>query len=161
MIWHGFQKPNWLNYRYSFMLCFFLIALAYKGMGQIRRTSSRTVGFIGALMVLFLATAQKFEYHAVVERISGKVEFDQPLKTLEVIWLSILCIIMIGIILCVMIRTKRRQTAALMLLVFVCIEAFGSGIVNCVEFGNDVIYSSYSSYNDFVGSLRPLTDSIV
>lgn len=161
MIWHGFQKPNWLNYRYSFMLCFFLIALAYKGMGQIRRTSSRTVGFIGALLVLFLAVAQKFEYHAVVERISGKVEFDQPLKTLEVIWLSVFCIIMVGIILCVMIRTKRRQTAALMLLVFVCIEAFGSGIVNCVEFGNDVIYSSYSSYNDFVGSLRPLTDSIV
>ena len=114
-----------------------------------------------AVVILFLAVAQKFEYHAVVERISGKVEFDQPLKTLEVIWLSILCIVMVAIILCVMIRTKRRQTAALMLLVFVCIEAFGSGIVNCVEFGNDVIYSSYSSYNDFVGSLRPLTDSIV
>ncbi len=161
MIWHGFQKPNWLNYRYSFMLCFFLIVLAYKGMGQIRRTSSRTVGFIGALLILFLSVAQKFEYHAVVERISGKVEFDQPLKTLEVIWLSVFCVIMVGIILCVMIRTKRRQTAALMLLVFVCIEAFGSGIVNCVEFGNDVIYSTYSSYNDFVGSLRPLTDSIV
>ena len=48
-----------------------------------------------------------------------------------------------------------------MLLVFVCIEAFGSGIINCVEFGNDVIYSSYSSYNDFVGALRPLTDDII
>lgn len=161
MIWHGFQKPNWLNYRYSFMLCFVLIVIAYKGMGQIRRASSRTVGFLGAIMILFLAVAQKFTYHAVVERISGKVEFDQPLKELEVIWLSIFCIIMIGIILCFMIRTKKRQTASLMLLVFVCIEAFGSGIVNCVEFGNDVIYSSYSSYNDFVGSLRPLTDAIV
>jgi uncharacterized membrane protein YfhO len=161
MIWHGFQKPNWLNYRYSFMLCFFLIVLAYKGMGEIRRTSSRTVGFMGALMILFLAVAQKFTYHAVVERISGKVEFDQPLKNLEVIWLSIFCIVMVGMILCIMIRTRRRQTAALMLLVFVCIEAFGSGIINCVEFGNDVIYSSYSSYNDFVGSLRPLTDEIV
>ena len=161
MIWHGFQKPNWLNYRYSFMLCFFLIVLAYKGMGEIRRASSRTVGFMGALMILFLAVAQKFTYHAVVERISGKVEFDQPLKNLEVIWLSIFCIVMVGMILCVMIRTRRRQTAALMLLVFVCIEAFGSGIINCVEFGNDVIYSSYSSYNDFVGSLRPLTDDIV
>ncbi|MBR4034345.1 MAG: YfhO family protein, partial [Clostridia bacterium] len=161
MIWHGFQKPNWLNYRYSFMLCFILVVIAYKGMGQIRRASSRTVGFMGAMMILFLAIAQKFTYHAVVERISGKVEFDQPLKELEMIWLSILCVIMVGIILCVMIRTKRRQTASLMLLVFVCIEAFGSGIVNCVEFGDDVIYSSYSSYNDFVGSLRPLTEDIL
>lgn len=161
MIWHGFQKPNWLNYRYSFMLCFVLVVLAYKGLGEIRRASSRTIAFIGSLMVLFLAVAQKFNYHAVVERINGKVEFDQPLKELEMIWLSILCIAMITIILCVMIRTRRRQTAALMLLVFVCIEAFGSGIVGCVEFGDDVIYSTYSSYNDFVGNLRPITDAIV
>lgn len=161
MIWHGFQKPNWLNYRYSFMLCFILVVIAYKGMGQIRRASARTVGFIGAIMILFLAVAQKFEYHAVVERISGKVEFDQPLKELEMIWLSVFCVLMVAIILCVMIRTRRRQTASLMLLLFVCIEAFGNGIVNCVEFGNDVIYSSYSSYNDFVGSLRPLTEDIL
>ena len=130
-------------------------------MGQIRRASSRTIGYTAAIMILFLGVAQKFSYEAVVERISGKVEFDQPLKELEMIWLSLLCVVMIAIILCVMIRTKKRQTAALMLLMFVCIEAFGSGIVNCVEFGNDVIYSSYSSYNDFVGNLRPLTDSIV
>lgn len=161
MVWHGFQKPNWLNYRYSFMLCFFLVSLAYKGLGEIRRCSSRTIGMLGALMILFLSAAQKFNYHAVVERISGKVEFDQPLKDVEMIWLSGFCVIMVAVILCVMIRTRRRQTAALMMLVFVCIEALGSSIVNCVEFGNDVIYSSYSSYNDFVGSLRPLTDDIV
>ncbi len=161
MVWHGFQKPNWLNYRYSFMLCFFLVSLAYKGLGEIRRCSSRTIGMLGALMILFLSVAQKFTYHAVVERISGKVEFDQPLKDLEMIWLSAFCVIMVAVILCVMIRTRKRQTAALMMLVFVCIEALGSSIVNCVEFGNDVIYSSYSSYNDFVGSLRPLTDGIV
>ena len=161
MIWHGFQKPNWLNYRYSFMLCFFLVSLAYKGLGEIRRTSARTIGMLGGLMILFLAVAQKFNYHAVVERISGKVEFDQPLKDLEMIWLSGFCVIMVAVILCEMIRTRKRQTAALMMLVFICIEALGSCIVNCVEFGNDVIYSSYSSYNDFVGSLRPLTDEIV
>ena len=128
------------------MLCFFLVSIAYKGLGEIRRCSSRTIGGIGAILVLFLSVAQKFTYPAVVERISGKVEFDQPLKDLEMIWLSVFCVVMVAIILCVMIRTRRRQTAALMLLVFVCIEALGSSIVNCVEFGNDVIYSSYSSY---------------
>ncbi len=161
MVWHGFQKPNWLNYRYSFMFCFILVVLAYKGMSQIRRSSARTIGFLGGIMIFFLAVAQKFNYEAVVERINGKVEFDQPLKELEMIWLSALCVIMVGIILCVMIRTRKRQTASLMLLVFVCIEAFGSGIINCVEFGDDVIYSSYDSYNDFVGSLRPLTEDIL
>ncbi len=161
MVWHGFQKPNWLNYRYSFMFCFILVVLAYKGMSQIRRSSARTIGFLGGIMIFFLAVAQKINYEAVVERINGKVEFDQPLKELEMIWLSALCVIMVGIILCVMIRTRKRQTASLMLLVFVCIEAFGSGIINCVEFGDDVIYSSYDSYNDFVGSLRPLSEDIL
>ncbi len=161
MVWHGFQKPNWLNYRYSFMFCFLLIVMAYKGLSQIRRASTRTIGFIGAFLALFIAVAQKFTFHAVVERISGKVQFDQEIKDLEVVWFSILCILAFAVLLCIMIKTKRKQTCALIMLMFVCIEAFGSGVVHCVEFGNDVIYSSYSSYNNFVGGLRPLTEAIM
>ena len=29
LVWHGFSAPNWLNGRYSFMFCFFLLLLAY------------------------------------------------------------------------------------------------------------------------------------
>ena len=43
LVWHGFQKPNWLNYRYSFMLCFFLLTLACKAFSAIQSVSSKTI----------------------------------------------------------------------------------------------------------------------
>ncbi len=161
MIWHGFQKPNWLNYRYSFMFCFFLISLAYRGFGEIRKCSGKLIGAVGAAMVLFVAVAQKYTYHAYVERISGEIQFDQPLKTLETVWLSILFIVTIGITLGVLIRTRRRENVSLILCIIVCVELFANAIINCVEFGNDVIYSSYSSYRSFVDALRPQVNELL
>ena len=52
LIWHGFQAPNWLNYRYSFMLCFFLLVLAYKAFGNLREVSEKFVLAISAFIIL-------------------------------------------------------------------------------------------------------------
>ncbi len=161
MIWHGFQKPNWLNYRYSFMLCFFLLVLAYKGFGEIRRASTRFIGAIGAALVGFISIAQKFEFSSYVERESSGIVEGQYLKELENVWFSIIAIIAIGAALAVCTRTKRRANASLVLCILVCLEAFGSGLVCCVELGDDVIYSSYSSYNDYISAFRPLTNEIL
>ncbi|MCQ2428506.1 MAG: YfhO family protein, partial [Clostridia bacterium] len=161
MVWHGFQKPNWLNYRYSFMFSFMMIVLGFKGVGEIRKSSGKIIGACLAFLVLFLSTAQKFYYHAIVERINGKTEFDQPLETLLTVWLSLFFFIVVGVTLCIAVKSKKPHAISLIIGIIVCIEAFANGIVCCVEFGNDVIYSSYSSYNDFIQALRPLTTEIV
>lgn len=161
MIWHGFQKPNWLNYRYSFMLCFFLLVLAYKGFGEIRKASTRFIGAIGAALVAFVAIAQKFEFSSYVERESSGIVEGQYLKELETVWLSVVAIIAIGTVLCVATRAKRRANVSIVLCVLVCLEVFANGLVCCVELGDDVIYSSYSSYNDYIGAFRPLADDIL
>lgn len=47
-IWHGFQKPAGFPYRYSFILCFIIIYLAYQGfqsLGKIR---------LGSLLICFV-----------------------------------------------------------------------------------------------------------
>ena len=161
MIWHGFQKPNWLNYRYSFMLCFFLVTLAYKGFGEIKKVSGKVIGAVGTILVLITAIAQKFTYHAYVERISGEIKFDQPLKELETIWISIIFIVIIGIVLGAAIRTKRSESVNMILCVIICVELFANAIINCVEFGDDVIYSSYSSYHSFIDTVRPQVNALI
>lgn len=161
LIWHGFQKPNWLNYRYSFMLCFFLIVLAYRGYGEIRKASAGTIITTGSLWLLFICVAQKFEFHSYVERIEGTIEFDQKLKEIETVWFSAICFIAFMIILCMAIKSKARQNISLVLCIFVCLEVFCNGICCCVEFGDDVIYSSYSSYTDFISAIRPVTDELL
>ncbi len=161
MIWHGFQKPNWLNYRYSFMLCFFLLVLAYKGFGEIRKASTRFIGAIGAALIAFVAIAQKFEFSSYVERESSGIVEGQYLKELETVWLSVIAIIAIGAALCVATRAKQRANTSLVLCILVCLEVFANGLVCCVELGDDVIYSSYSSYNNYIGAFRPLADDIL
>lgn len=161
LIWHGFQKPNWLNYRYSFMLCFFLIVLAYRGYEEIQHAKTGTIVTAGSLWLLFICVAQKFEFHSYVERIDGTIQFDQPLKDIETVWFSAICFIAFMIILCMAIKSRSKQTISLIVCIFVCLEVFCNGICSCVEFGDDVIYSSYSSYNDFISAIRPVTDELL
>ena len=43
LIWHGFSMPNWLNSRYSFILCFVLLVIAYKAFGNIKEISEKFI----------------------------------------------------------------------------------------------------------------------
>ncbi|MBR4295927.1 MAG: YfhO family protein, partial [Clostridia bacterium] len=62
LVWHGFQRPNWLNYRYSFMLCFFLLTLSHKVFEEIESFSSKFFIGIAASLSVFLMLVQKLEY---------------------------------------------------------------------------------------------------
>ena len=161
IIWHGFQKPNWLNYRYSFMFSFILIGLAYRGYGELRESKPGILAGVAGFWIFLIAVAQKFNFHSYVNRVSGKVEFDQKLDTLQTVWLSIICFVAIGLVLFAVMRAKKPKKLSILLAAIVCVEAFASSLVCVSEFGEDVIYSTYSSYNDFVRSLRPITEDIL
>ena len=67
LVWHGFQNPNWLNYRYSFMLCFFLLVLAYKGFGHLRTVGEKFILGISAFIILFVTVCDKLEFASYIE----------------------------------------------------------------------------------------------
>lgn len=156
LIWHGFQTPNWLNYRYSFMLAFFLLTLAYKGMGNLRAIGERFIFCVCALIVLFVTVCDKLEFETYVES-------NSKLLTLETVWLTILATVALLTVLCMMIRQKhprKRESLAGILAAVVCLEIFCSGLTCVVQFDGDVAYSSYSGYNEFIGKLRPITEQV-
>ncbi len=62
LIWHGFQKPNWLNYRYSFIFCFFLVLLAYKAFERIEDIGIRAVTLSVSAFTALLLVLQKLDY---------------------------------------------------------------------------------------------------
>ncbi len=55
IIWHGFEAPVWFPARYSFLLCFFLVALAARAMaiGAVGKREAVIAG--GVLFVVLLA----------------------------------------------------------------------------------------------------------
>ena len=146
IMWHGFQRPNWLNYRYSFMLCFFLLVLAYRAFGDLRRVSKKSIFMSGALWALILILLQALEY--------------ENIHDIETVWFSLLCI---GAYVATLIIGKKsyyKNTVSLVLAVIVCLEVFCSGLMNCVDFGEDVIYTKYSSYNNYMDEVTPIVELV-
>ncbi len=162
LVWHGFAKPNWLNYRYSFMLCFVLLTMAYKAATELRHRSAKALLAVGAALSLLVMILQKFEYENFV--LDGKYGFEEgridPLRT---VWLSIALILFLCAILYVFMRartTRSRRNMATVLLLVVCLEAFGNGIIHMSSLDYDVVYSTYSSYNDYIAKVRPLVNEV-
>ena len=156
LIWHGFQNPNWLNYRYSFMLCFFLLVLAYKAFGNLREVSEKFVLAICAFIILFISIAEKQELETFLKS-------DKKLLALECVWLSILVTVAILVLLCLLIRTKgvrKRENIAGILAAVICVEIFCNGLVCMEQMNKDVVYSDYTPYNTSLEEMRVLTDMI-
>ena len=153
LIWHGFQKPNWLNYRYSFMLCFFLIFLAYRAFDHIAYTSKKAL--LGVVVVIggYALILQKFTEMLVEENEKLVI---RPFAT---IWLTLGCLFVYFILACVMgkVKPRHKETVAVIMLVVVCVEMFLSGMSDFDAFNKDVSFSTYSRYNNMIDTMRPIS----
>lgn len=157
LIWHGFARPNWLNYRYSFMLCFFLLVLAYKGLGNLRRVGEKLLFGTAAMIIFLVAVCEKQEFKTYVESSS-------KLLTMETVWLTILVTIAFVILLSLLIRRKhpkKRENIMGVLAAVVCIEIFCSSLTCVLQFNKDVIYSGYKGYNSYLAGARPIINRVL
>ena len=156
LIWHGFSYPNWLNARYSFLLGFVLLVIAYKAFGNIRTTSEKFILGTAAFIILFVAVAEKFEMDSFIAS-------DNKLLTFGCIWFSIAFTIILSALLCLRlnINHKKHSTAiAGVLAAVICAELFCNGIVCFLQLHKDVAFTSYSKYNNHLAGLRPVVNSI-
>ena len=156
LIWHGFSYPNWLNARYSFILCFLLLVVAYKAFGNIRTTSEKFILGTAAFIILFVAVAEKFEMESYITS-------DKKLLTFGSIWFSIAFTIILAVLLCLKLNVnhKKHSTAvAGVLAAVICAELFCNGVVCFLQLHKDVAFTSYSKYNNHLAGLRPVVNSL-
>ncbi len=157
LVWHGFQSPNWLNYRYSFMLSFLILVLAYKAMGNLRQVRENTIFSICALIVLFVLVCEKQTFETYMAT-------NESLLQLETVWLTVLVTVALLMVLCMLIRQKhprKRESLAAILAAIVCVEVFCSSLTCVVQFDEDCSYSSYSSYHICINDIRPTVDKVL
>lgn len=55
-LWHGTHFPNQLPYRYSFVLIFLLLTIAYDGLRSLREFKAKELGFMGLAWMLLIPT---------------------------------------------------------------------------------------------------------
>lgn len=138
MMWHGGQAPNWLNYRYSYMLAFLMVGMAAKGFEDLRAHKARFVLYAAAPLLLILFLAEHFGY-------SHLESIFMP------IGLNLLCIgiYVIALSLFILRRDCTKRYASLCMLVLISLEMFLGGLLNTVQLHLDVVFSSRDSYYDF------------
>lgn len=141
IVWHGFQKPNWLNYRYAFMFSFILIAMAYKAFGKIHFANYKHVVFTGGILTALILIIQKLNYKNV--------------KDFKTVWFSILCIAAFCVALWFVYKQKYRGMATAVIALLVFAELFTAGLMNAVALDEDVVMSSRDSYNYYMNAVRP------
>ena len=162
LIWHGFQRPNWLNYRYSFMLCFVLLVMAFRGACEIKRTRVSPLVFSSGVLILFAGIAQKLDLATYVlgDGSNDRNHVVGKLLTIECIWFTVALVAVYLLILCAMRRAKKVQNVAIILVIVVSIEIFCNGLSNCLDLGSDVVYTSYTTYHSIVDPLRAATSVV-
>ena len=149
LIWHGFQAPNWLNYRYSFMISFVLCVLACRAFSDFEGLSLKaTAGTGGAIAVL-----------CVVLQTYTKGEYVDP-KDFSCIYFSLILVFVYLAVLAIFKRGIKPRVGRAALSVVLALELFINGLLCICALDMDVGYSRYSYHNDFLAKTRPLVERV-
>lgn len=178
MMWHGGQTPNWLPYRYSFLLSFIFVSMAAEIFSKLDgyKLSMKNIGgtFAGITVVVLIFNAlmktyeysqEKFKYVAVwpyttEESFSGE-------KWTEV-WLGTIAFgLMLAAFYLVMLYfysrmkdagKKRMLTLAMAAVVF--FEAGYNAYDSFKKVNKEVAYSNRSTYYNTIQAGRDITRSV-
>ena len=169
LVWHGFNFPNWLNYRYSFVFSFFVITLVADAICDAERIKMDKVAGAAGVIIALIAVVQTLKYHINPDQ--GQFA-SASTKTLTSILLSVLFIIAYAIVMYLISNKKLESTGSFMLAALVCVEMFAGAITNVGDAMRDVgivPYGSvetenglddFSSYNAAINRIQHVVDEI-
>lgn len=153
ILWHGLQRPNWLNARFAYMYTALVLWMAAEALVRIRRIGARAVLFCAAGWSAMLVIASKLG--------------EEHLPTFTAVWGGLLCLVLTAAVLSTLIRAGGRRSspsvrraAPLILAGLVTLEAFGNGAAMIRALDEDVSYSNRRSYRQMIDTYAPAVEMI-
>ncbi|MDR0974897.1 MAG: YfhO family protein [Ruminococcus sp.] len=146
LVWHGFQLPNWLPYRYSFLFSFLCLIMAADSLKHIKGVN---VGKVGASLFAIVVFTLWLDY----------LELDHVEK-LPAVWFTICFAALYALVLYLLIKGRNAKS---MLTMFVCLTAIEFGVsasYNIFRINADIVYSNRSSYNRYITLGRNTVEKI-
>ncbi|MBR3629817.1 MAG: YfhO family protein, partial [Oscillospiraceae bacterium] len=140
MWWHGGQVPNWLPYRYSFIISFLLLSTAATSFRQLAgmKRSSFTGTFVGILVVVLYLQGREYTH----------------LGDISSVWLTIglaaaylIFLFYIGI-------RKETRTLTVIIAIVISGELLFNAVHSLRALDKEVTYSTKESYENFMENGR-------
>ncbi len=183
LIWHGSQKPNWLNYRYAFMLVFLLLTMAAKAFDRLKSFRPLPILLVGGSVFALALAAPAVDalrdnpyfngfsiifknpdsLPPVLQKIASFLPAELESKAA---WLMIaisLVLIAAYVLLCLL-RGRRRKrvvkVASGVMAVLLMVECLAGGVFHLASLDKDVTISSYTAYKDYLDRWQGEVDYI-
>ncbi|MBE6547404.1 MAG: hypothetical protein E7667_00800 [Ruminococcaceae bacterium] len=159
IVWHGFQNPQWLNNRYSFMLCFFMIFLAFKAFENIDEYFIKQGVIISSLFFgAFALIIQKMapQINSDIQSVNPEFKLGSFEFALFAVGMIVVYLFMIALIR----NIKSKTLVSAFLLGIIVVELLLNGISNTADFADDVAFSTYSKYDQFQELMYPIVETV-
>ncbi|MBE6598889.1 MAG: hypothetical protein E7638_05555 [Ruminococcaceae bacterium] len=144
-IWHGGQRPNWLNTRYAYMFVFFAIVLTVDALAHLKSVGVKKAAFSAGLWAVLLLILQKFEY--------------EHLPDFKAVWAS-LGFLAIYAALVPWVKGNGKRVGEVILSIVVCCEMVLNGVVMVYALDEDVSFTTRKSYREMVDEYSRAVDTI-
>ena len=154
MVWHGGQLPNWLPYRYSFMLSFLMVSFAARAFNEIQDVPKKRICFVAlAWFVVLLMIENTDNYLEDISR--------DTMDGLTVILPAMFILLLVSAAL-VQLKYKlnTKKYAPILLCVIVVAEGFYNTISQIYRQDADIVYSTRPSYKDVIQPAREVVEGI-
>lgn len=136
LVWHGFQVPNWLPYRYSFTFSFVLLVMAAQAFERIEGISFKEIGGVFFLLAAYVFYLDKHD--------------TERLNILAAVWFTVAVGAIYALLLYAHKRFYKIKPIPIAIAVLVIIELTVTTTYTMYKIDEDVVYSKYSSYNRYI-----------
>ncbi len=147
MLWHGGQVPNWLPYRYSFIMSCIILVMGAMAFEKLDGIKSNVIGgtFFGILAYLLLAE-KLFKY--------------ENIEVLNGLWFAGGCVLCFAILISAYRDNMTSKAIPITILVLVSGELLISSFETLKDINTDVTYSMRSGYYDYIEAGRAAVDKM-
>ncbi len=147
MMWHGAQMPNWLPYRYSFLVSFLLIILGAQAFDKIRSVRARSFGAAFGILLAMLLYADigndSYAYSAVLT------------IGIPIVVTAVICIL-------AHVFRKYRESTGMRVTVcaVVCLECLLNTSMSLYQMHRDIVFSNRATYRWDIPYTREVTEQV-
>ncbi len=160
MMWHGGQMPNWLPYRYSFIISFILVMLSAQAFEELKSISKKTLGLITVCyigLIIYIESTDTFNSALGNE---GRELFDGISVALPAILFMAIAGITLYLISVKHDTKKLTKAASIGLCAVIVAELCFNTAATIKKMHTDIVFSTRASYLDVVLPLREKVEQI-
>lgn len=155
LVWHGFQVPNWLPYRYSFTVSFIMLVMAAQAFENIKGISFKEIGG-----VFFLLAAYVFYIDKQNPVVTANGKDIEKIDVIAAVWFTVAMAGIYALLLYFHKKFYRVKPVPILISAFVIVEMTVTASYNIYQIDEDVNYSKYSSYNRYITLGRNTVEKI-